>query len=61
VTEDELREIVARYWVIDDIKPARIHAVFPEGVERLFLMSDVRDEPDGRKSVPAFLLTAHLG
>jgi hypothetical protein len=47
--------------VIDDIKPARIHAVFPEGVERLFLMSDVRDEPDGRKSVPAFLLTAHLG
>ncbi|KUH84808.1 class I SAM-dependent methyltransferase [Mycobacterium sp. IS-1556] len=61
VTEDELREIVARYWVIDDIKPARIHAVFPEGIENLFPMRDLRDEPNGRKSLPALLLTAHLG
>ena len=61
VSEDELREIVARYWVIDDIKPARIHVVFPEGIENLFPMPDLRDEPNGRQSVPAFLLTAHLG
>lgn len=61
VTEDELREIVARYWVIDDIKPARIHAVFPEGIESVFPIADLRDAPGGRKSLPALLLTAHLG
>jgi len=60
VTEDELREIVSRYWVIDDIRPARIHAVIPESVEQLFPAADIRNEPHGRKSMPAFLLTAHL-
>lgn len=60
VTEDELREVVSKYWVIDEIKPARIHAVFPEGFEQFFPVTDVRDEPGGRKSVPAWLLTAHL-
>lgn len=61
VTRDELREIVARYWVIEDIRPARIHVDFPDGVEKLFPISDLRAEPNGRKSVPALLLTAHLG
>ena len=28
VTEDELRDVVSRYWVIDEIRPARIHANF---------------------------------
>jgi hypothetical protein len=56
VTEDELREIMARYWVIDAIKPARIHAVFPEGIENMFPMPDLRDEPNGRLSArpPAY-------
>jgi SAM-dependent methyltransferase len=61
VTEDELRDVVSKYWVIDEIKPARIHANFPaaaEGVGMVF--GDIRDEPDGRTSVPAWLLTAHL-
>ncbi|MGZ8747220.1 MAG: class I SAM-dependent methyltransferase, partial [Mycobacterium sp.] len=31
VTEDELREVVSKYWTIDEIRPARIHGVFPEG------------------------------
>ncbi|MGV0743915.1 class I SAM-dependent methyltransferase [Mycolicibacterium sp. XJ870] len=61
VTEDELREIMASYWVIDDITPARIHAEFPEGIENMFPMADLRDEPNGRQSLPAILLTAHLG
>jgi 2-heptyl-1-hydroxyquinolin-4(1H)-one methyltransferase len=61
VTEGELREIVSKYWVIDEIRPARIHAVLPEGFEEFFPVTDVRDEPSGRQSVPAFLLTAHLG
>lgn len=62
VTADELREVVSKYWVIDEIKPARIHANLPEGFAALpFSFGDLRDEPNGRKSVPAWLLTAHLG
>jgi SAM-dependent methyltransferase len=62
VTEDELRDVVSKYWVIDEIRPARIHANFPaaaEGVAMVF--GDIRDEPNGRKSVPAWLLSAHKG
>jgi 2-heptyl-1-hydroxyquinolin-4(1H)-one methyltransferase len=61
VTEDELRDVVSKYWVIDEIKPARIHANFPaaaEGVGMVF--GDIRDEANGRTSVPGWLLTAHL-
>jgi SAM-dependent methyltransferase len=61
VTEDELRDVVSTYWVIDEIKPARIHANVPEAAEGVGLVfGDIRDEPNGRKSVPAWLLTAHL-
>ena len=60
VTADELRDVVSKYWAIDEIRPARIHGVFPEGFENFFPVTDVRDEPKGRKSVPAWLLTAHL-
>jgi SAM-dependent methyltransferase len=60
VTADELRDIVSKYWVIDEVRPARIHGVFPEGFENFFPVSDVRDEANGRKSVPAWLLSAHL-
>jgi SAM-dependent methyltransferase len=62
VTEDELRDVVSKYWTIVEIRPARIHANFPEqlpeGLPAAF--GDVRDEPNGRKSVPAWLLIAHL-
>ncbi|WP_102143518.1 class I SAM-dependent methyltransferase [Mycobacterium hubeiense] len=61
VTEDELRDVVSKYWTIDEIKPARIHANFPEGLDGVFPVTDLRDEPKGRKSVPAWLLSAHLG
>jgi cyclopropane fatty-acyl-phospholipid synthase-like methyltransferase len=60
VTEDELRGIVSKYWVIDEVRPARIHGVFAAGFEQFFPVTDVREEPKGRKSVPAFLLSAHL-
>src|SRR6201988_4136309 len=33
VTEHELRDVVAKYWVIDEVRPARIHASFPEAAE----------------------------
>ena len=60
VTEDELREVVSKYWVIDEIRPARIHAQVPADAPEMpgFV---ARDEPDGRKSVAAWLLSAHLG
>src|ERR1700751_4418018 len=30
VTEDELRDVVSKYWSIDEIRPARIHANLPD-------------------------------
>lgn len=62
VTEDELREVVSKYWVIDEIKPARIHGNMPAGLDTsVFPQVELRDEIKGRKSVPAWLLSAHLG
>jgi 2-heptyl-1-hydroxyquinolin-4(1H)-one methyltransferase len=61
VTEDELRDIVSKYWVIDEIRPAGIHAVFPDNFQEVFPVTGVTDAPKGRKAVPAFLLSAHLG
>lgn len=61
VTEDELREVVSKYWAIDEIRPARIHGNFPDGSSAEFPVVDLRDEGNGRMSVPAWLLSAHLG
>jgi SAM-dependent methyltransferase len=61
VTEDELRDVVSQYWVIDEIRPARIHANVPEDSPIDFPVADLRDEGNGRKSLPAWLLSAHLG
>jgi 2-heptyl-1-hydroxyquinolin-4(1H)-one methyltransferase len=64
VTEQELRDVVGKYWVIDEIRPARIHANVPEnflrGVEG-FAGAGIRDEAGDRKSMVAWLLSAHLG
>ncbi|MEU7632722.1 class I SAM-dependent methyltransferase [Nocardia sp. NPDC049220] len=66
VTADELRAVVSKYWVIDEIRPARIHGNLPVGDygmpgEPSIRFEGIRDEPSGRKSVPAWLLSAHLG
>jgi len=59
VTADELREVVTRYWAVDEIRPARLYAKAPKdffgmpGVE-------VREEPNGLVSVAGWLLSAHL-
>src|ERR1700745_1853853 len=62
VTADELREAVSKYWAVDEIRPARPYAKvnLPEGIE-LPLFVDVRDEPNGLKSVGGWLLSAPLG
>ncbi|MFZ1175552.1 MAG: class I SAM-dependent methyltransferase [Mycobacterium sp.] len=59
VTADELREVVSKYWVVDEIRPARLFANFPDGAFELPIV-DIRDEPNGMKSVGGWLLSAHL-
>src|SRR6185436_18916184 len=56
VTEQELRDVVGKYWEIDEIRPARIHANVPESFAEVFSNfggRDIRDKPNGRKSVGA--------
>ncbi len=60
VTEDELREVVATHWVVDDVKPARIHGN-RRPANAPFRVTGLRDEPNGRQSVPGWLVSAHLG
>jgi SAM-dependent methyltransferase len=60
VTEEELRQVVSKYWVVDEIRPARIHANLPDSGMGEFPVVDLRDEDSGRKSMPAWLLSAHL-
>src|SRR3954447_9794296 len=45
VTEQELRDVVSKYWVIDEVRPARIHANFAENVAsaKEFAGDGVRD------------------
>jgi 2-heptyl-1-hydroxyquinolin-4(1H)-one methyltransferase len=59
VTADELRDVVSKYWLIDDIRPARLYARL---VESFSAMPGVefRDEPNGLRSVGGWLLSAHL-
>lgn len=66
VTADELRAVVSKYWVVDEIAPSRIHGKLPEASAAqsgapMFRPEVMRDEPHGRKSMPAWLLSAHLG
>ncbi|CDP87912.1 MULTISPECIES: class I SAM-dependent methyltransferase [Mycolicibacterium] len=60
VDEDELRAAVSKYWEVDDIRPAFIHAnavAIPADVPFEVPPHD-RDEK-GRIKFPAFLLSAH--
>ena len=57
VTEDELREAVSKYWTIDEIRPAFIHANVPQ-ISGVSMPSHDFDEK-GRIMFPAYLLTAH--
>jgi SAM-dependent methyltransferase len=59
VDEDELREAVSRYWEIDEIRPAFIHANMPDVPDAPFEMPPHERDAKGRMKLPAFLLTAH--
>jgi hypothetical protein len=59
VTADELHEVVSKYWVIDDIRAARLYGDVPEGFAGLPGV-EFRAEANGRSWVPGWLLSAHL-
>ncbi len=59
VDEAELREVVGRYWSIDEVRPAFIHAHVPPNVEGPSAMPPHERDSEGRIKFPAFLLTAH--
>jgi len=60
VTADELRTAVSKYWAIDEIRPATIHANTPD-MPGMPVQEPPRFERDekGRVKYPAFLLRAH--
>ena len=60
VSEVELRDAVSKYWEVDDIRPAFVHArgmVMPADAPAELPPHDVDEK--GRMKLPAFLLTAH--
>lgn len=59
VDEDELRAAVSKYWEIDEIRPAFIHANTMEVPDAPFEMPSHGTDNKGRMKFPAFLLTAH--
>ncbi|OBI50533.1 class I SAM-dependent methyltransferase [Mycobacterium sp. E796] len=59
VDEDELRAAVSKYWEIDEIRPAFIHANIPPLADAPFEFPPHERDEKGRMKLPAFLLTAH--
>ena len=56
VSEQELRDAVAPYFTIDEIRPAWIHVDTPEGMP---VPPDAPRDDKGRPKLPAYLLSAH--
>jgi hypothetical protein len=59
VDEEELREAVSKYWEIDEVRPAAIHAVAMDVDDAPFEMPAHERDEKGRMKLPAYLLTAH--
>jgi SAM-dependent methyltransferase len=59
VDEAELRAAVGKYWQIDEIRPAFIHANMPAGPDAPFPLPPRDHDDKGRMMMPALLLTAH--
>jgi 2-heptyl-1-hydroxyquinolin-4(1H)-one methyltransferase len=59
LSAEDLRGLVGRYWVIDEIRPARTYAEMPDIPG--FRPQGVRDEGNDHKSFPGWLLRAHRG
>jgi SAM-dependent methyltransferase len=61
VDEAELLAAVGKYWEIDEIRPAFIHANMPSGPNVPFQLPPHDHDDKGRMKMPALLLTAHKG
>jgi hypothetical protein len=60
VDEHELRDAVSKYWQIDEIRPAFIHAnIPPANPDAPFQMPEFSRDDDRRAKLPAYLLAAH--
>jgi SAM-dependent methyltransferase len=60
VDEDELRAAVSKYWEIDEIRPAYIHARIPPAPPESDVPMPAHDRDEkGRMKLPAYLLAAH--
>jgi SAM-dependent methyltransferase len=59
VEEDELRTAVSKYFVIDEIRPAKIHSHKPEFADLPKDAMPLDLDEKGRLKMPAFLLGAH--
>jgi len=59
VDEGELRAAVSKYWEIDEIRPAYIHANIPQVTDAPFEFPPHDHDEKGRMKLPAYLLTAH--
>jgi SAM-dependent methyltransferase len=59
VDEGELRTAVSKYWEIDEIRPAYIHANIPQVTDAPFEFPPHDHDEKGRMKLPAYLLTAH--
>ncbi|OBI51952.1 SAM-dependent methyltransferase [Mycobacterium kyorinense] len=60
VDEDELRAAVSKYWTIDEIRPAFIHANIPSSPpDAPVQMPEFPKDEKGRSKLPAYLVTAH--
>jgi ubiquinone/menaquinone biosynthesis C-methylase UbiE len=60
VDGDELRTAVSKYWQIDEIRPAFIHANIPSAnPDARAQMPEFDRDDKGRAKLPAYLLTAH--
>lgn len=59
VDEHELRAAVGKYWEVDEIRPAFIHANPISMPDAPFSMPPHESDEKGRMKLPAFLLSAH--
>ncbi len=60
VDEDELRAAVSKYWDVDEIRPAYIHANIPPAPPDSAVPMPAHDRDEkGRMKLPAYLLSAH--
>jgi SAM-dependent methyltransferase len=58
-TETQLREIISRYLVVDEVRPARAWVNVPRTLPTGFEYRNVTIGSDGRAQLPSFLVSAH--